>query len=1276
MAGVYKDQGDYDKAMEFFEKARVIKENVLGMDHPDTAITYNNMARMYHDQDDYEKALAFYEKSLIIREKMLGENHTDTAATYYNMAGVYKDQGDYERSLEYCRKALDIYKQVLGKEHQTTTKARKFLQEIITKDSSQGHTEKSLEDFFHEYNDSYPSFADLQQFVKNEHFDIIQSYPHSGISDIFRFAEVQKTDHLEDLELLELLWKLYLVDSGRIDKTYYKVISNANHLPDSNSIIEKKPEINETNLSDALDTKDDTSYKPEPSDLEEATKLVLEDFENWWEEEAERDGLTFSIEKHAKRQSSGSQFGYDVGLNSKIGELKYRLRFECKNYTSNISDKNSAKVPDLIVRNYAYNMLEYYMDCDSKVNNRWVLVCPFGGLQNNFPEHLFDRWNEDHDFIKIFAIMEDGPSLKCKDFLSANEQAYDLVYKSTYDGPYTKDGVFKYLYEKIIGTDNVREAMLERLSHYSFWEEYRGHNELLPVPNRKKEIALDQLLNFLQSKKESIENERKKTLFIIGEYGTGKSWLCYQAIEQIVLHPGYYRLMPFYLRLKVLSRNKDWNDETRYKSIMNNTLKEYYKMYDKWAGECVQKSLLPVFFLDGFDEVFSGLSSTEKKIDFLLRIIYELKDWYKRYENERGRQTHVEPMFIITSRESDFEMGMKSESFHQQMESAEILELEMCSVEEIQEEWNKLEQTNHNDGSWLLQLEQNSAFLNIIRRPVFFSLCSNATKSSEFNRKVTSSLVNEADVLDMLFEYDLENYAHSEEISKEDLRKEIYRCAVKCSKEKKSEVLLEGRSINEVIHVGIVKIRKDQEREGTCWVSFEHNIVREYLTARYLCQLLIDSSKDEIENPLNAAFIMALRDLSLTPEAIKLLLLCIEKRSRSDNGDCYKRRIKKWLCNDNIKKSDSPLPARLLEILLQPGYTLSGESGARLDLSELHANNICLWKCTLRHINFHHAVLKNWQMINVELDDIDFRCADISGLRIAPDDPISNFCFWKESRKWNVAALHKHGQLMKYSFPEDSLEQHTAEVLSKNKCSGGVIHFGNEFLLHSLKNLYDQEERELYHFRSSKELRQIVTLSGLCAIILEQNDECHVVIFQEDVAATAYAFIKVDPRRICIAENGNIIYVQDGSINLIDQNGKSKRLCKWEKNYECFSVRIEPSGESTVYIKCKDKMLWIDFDKNMNEKVLSRKELQIQGDLETMRELRVLNEKSLIAVGAANLFIMSLSKNQKMEELRSRKIKTGILIKNSLLEDEGGLNRVDDEKAYELLSTCGRQNPV
>ncbi|MCL1937955.1 MAG: tetratricopeptide repeat protein [Candidatus Azobacteroides sp.] len=120
IAEVYYAQGDYDQALEYHTKALNIREKVLGKEHPDTATTYNNIAEVYYAQGDYDQALEYYTKALTIQEKVGGKEHPNTAVAYNNIGGVYYEKGDYDQALEYLTKALTIQEKVLGKEHPNT----------------------------------------------------------------------------------------------------------------------------------------------------------------------------------------------------------------------------------------------------------------------------------------------------------------------------------------------------------------------------------------------------------------------------------------------------------------------------------------------------------------------------------------------------------------------------------------------------------------------------------------------------------------------------------------------------------------------------------------------------------------------------------------------------------------------------------------------------------------------------------------------------------------------------------------------------------------------------------------------------------------------------------------------------------------------------------------------------------------------------------------------------------------------------------------------------
>ena len=114
---VYSNQGDYNKAMSYYEKALKILLQVYGERHPDVAALYNNIGFIYDNQGNYNQALSYYEKALSIRLQINSEQHPDVAVSYSNIGSVYDNQGDYSRALSCYEKALQIQLQIYGRQH-------------------------------------------------------------------------------------------------------------------------------------------------------------------------------------------------------------------------------------------------------------------------------------------------------------------------------------------------------------------------------------------------------------------------------------------------------------------------------------------------------------------------------------------------------------------------------------------------------------------------------------------------------------------------------------------------------------------------------------------------------------------------------------------------------------------------------------------------------------------------------------------------------------------------------------------------------------------------------------------------------------------------------------------------------------------------------------------------------------------------------------------------------------------------------------------------------
>jgi len=113
-------KGMYDKDETLYKKTLKINEDILGINHPDTATSYTLLAGLYNSKGEYKKAEPLYLKALKIREEVLGINHPDTASSYNNLASLYNSKGEYKKAEFLWKKAFKISEEVLGRNHHNT----------------------------------------------------------------------------------------------------------------------------------------------------------------------------------------------------------------------------------------------------------------------------------------------------------------------------------------------------------------------------------------------------------------------------------------------------------------------------------------------------------------------------------------------------------------------------------------------------------------------------------------------------------------------------------------------------------------------------------------------------------------------------------------------------------------------------------------------------------------------------------------------------------------------------------------------------------------------------------------------------------------------------------------------------------------------------------------------------------------------------------------------------------------------------------------------------
>ena len=81
-----KQKGEYDKAIEYYEKALKSGIKTFGEDHPQVAIYRNNLGLAWQAKGEYDKAIEYYEKALSVLSVKLGNEHPDTKLIETNLS--------------------------------------------------------------------------------------------------------------------------------------------------------------------------------------------------------------------------------------------------------------------------------------------------------------------------------------------------------------------------------------------------------------------------------------------------------------------------------------------------------------------------------------------------------------------------------------------------------------------------------------------------------------------------------------------------------------------------------------------------------------------------------------------------------------------------------------------------------------------------------------------------------------------------------------------------------------------------------------------------------------------------------------------------------------------------------------------------------------------------------------------------------------------------------------------------------------------------------------
>ena len=127
LAAVLLDQGKFKEAEEQQRAALDARLAALGEDHPNIALSRNTLAEILSSQGKYAEAETEHRSAMALRRKALGEDHVDVANSHSNLGTVLDLQGRHAEAEKEHRAAVALLLRTVGADHPNTGRARNNL---------------------------------------------------------------------------------------------------------------------------------------------------------------------------------------------------------------------------------------------------------------------------------------------------------------------------------------------------------------------------------------------------------------------------------------------------------------------------------------------------------------------------------------------------------------------------------------------------------------------------------------------------------------------------------------------------------------------------------------------------------------------------------------------------------------------------------------------------------------------------------------------------------------------------------------------------------------------------------------------------------------------------------------------------------------------------------------------------------------------------------------------------------------------------------------------
>ncbi|RUS81427.1 hypothetical protein EGW08_010811 [Elysia chlorotica] len=114
-------------ALRLMYRARYLAIVCHGEDHPEVALIDSNIGLILQAVEEYDFSLRYLEHALQLNIRYFGQESLKTAMTYHLVARTHSCRGDFRAALQSEKEAFSIYKSKLGENHERTKESSECL---------------------------------------------------------------------------------------------------------------------------------------------------------------------------------------------------------------------------------------------------------------------------------------------------------------------------------------------------------------------------------------------------------------------------------------------------------------------------------------------------------------------------------------------------------------------------------------------------------------------------------------------------------------------------------------------------------------------------------------------------------------------------------------------------------------------------------------------------------------------------------------------------------------------------------------------------------------------------------------------------------------------------------------------------------------------------------------------------------------------------------------------------------------------------------------------